>query len=71
MRLKEDSESMCTLCCGRETHVLGEEQALALEGLRPGDYVRTECVTGDDGQLLASKIVLLRPAWKLLESPEL
>ncbi len=70
VRLKEDDESICTVCCGGGTHVLEEGEARALEGLRPGDYVRTECATGEDGRLLTSKIVLLRPAWKLMESPE-
>jgi hypothetical protein len=70
VRLKEDDESFCTLCCGSETHLLGEEEPFALDGLLPGDYIRSECVTGEDGRLLASKIVLLRPAWRMLESPE-
>ena len=70
VRLKEDDESMCTLCCGDGTHLFEEGETRALEGLRPGDYVRTECTTGEDGRLLTSKIVLLRPAWKLMESPE-
>ena len=70
IRLKEDDESFCTLCCGSGTHILGEEEPVALEGLQPGDYIRSECVTGEDGRLLASKIVLLRPAWRMLESPE-
>jgi hypothetical protein len=70
VRLKEDNESFCTVCCGGGVHVFEEGETKALEGLRPGDYVRTECATGADGRLLTSKIVLLRQAWKLMESPE-
>lgn len=71
LRLKEDSESFCTVCCGGETEILGEEDPLALQGLQPGDYIRSECVTGEDGRLVARKIVLLRPAWRIIESPEM
>ena len=71
VRLKEDDESFCTLCCSGGTHILGEEDPVALGGLQPGDYVRGECTTSEDGRLLASKIVLLRPAWRMLESPEM
>lgn len=70
IRLKEDGESFCTVCCRGETQILGEDP-LALEGLQPGDYIRSECVTGEDGRLVAEKIVLLRPAWRFLESPEM
>jgi hypothetical protein len=71
VRLKEDDESFCTLCCNGGTHILGEEEALALARLQPGDYVRGEYTTAEDGRLLASTIVLLRPAWRMLESPEM
>ena len=71
VRLKEDDESFCTLCCGGGIHILSEEQPVALGGLQPGDYIRGECMTAEDGRLLASKIVLLRPAWRMLESPEM
>ncbi len=70
VRLKQDNDPICTICCGGGTQVFEEGEARDLAGLRPGDYVRTECVTGEDGRLLTSKIVLLRPAWKLMESPE-
>jgi len=69
-RLKGDDESLCTVCCGADTHVFADGETGALDGLRPGDYVRTECASGRDGRLLTSRIVLLRPAWKLMESPE-
>ena len=71
VRLKEDDESFCTLCCGGGTHIFADEEPLVLGGLQPGDYIRSECVTAEDGRLLASKIVLLRPAWRMLESPEM
>ena len=71
LRLKEESDSFCTVCCGGETQILGGEDPLALEGLQPGDYIRSECVTGEDGRLVARKIVLLRPAWRMIESPEM
>lgn len=70
VRLKQDSESLCTLSCGVETQVHGEDAALALERLQAGDYVRSECTVADDGRLLASRIVVVRPAWRILESPE-
>jgi hypothetical protein len=70
LRLKTDDESLRTLCCGQETEILGEEQALDLGALQPGDYVRTESHTDQEGRLLASRIVVLRPAWRMLESPE-
>lgn len=71
LRLKDESESFCTVCCGGETEILGEEDPLALEGLQPGDYIRSECLRGEDGKLVAKKIVLLRPAWRMIESPEM
>lgn len=71
LRLKDDGESFCTVCCGGETQILGGEDPLALAGLQPGDYIRSECITGEDGRLVARKIVLLRPAWRMLESPEM
>jgi positive regulator of sigma E activity len=70
VRLKVDDESLCTLCCSQETQIHGEEQVLDLEALQPGDYVRIEGLTDKDGRLLASRIVVLRPAWRMLESPE-
>jgi hypothetical protein len=71
LRLKDDGEAFCSVCCCGETEILGEEDPLALEGLQPGDYVRTECVADEDGRLVARKIVLLRPAWRMIESPEM
>lgn len=71
IRLKEDEESFCTLCCGEGTSIVAEQELLALERLQPGDYIRSDCVASADGRLVASKIVLLRPAWKVLESPEM
>ena len=47
VRLKEDNESFCTLCCSGGTHILGEEHPLALDGLQPGDYIRGECMRAD------------------------
>lgn len=71
IRLKEDDESFCMLCCGEGTQIVGEEESLALRRLQPGDYIRSDCVASEDGRLVASKIVLLRPAWRMLESPEM
>lgn len=70
IRLKEDEESFCTLCCGEGTRIHGDEELLTLGRLRPGDYIRSDCVTSEDGRLHVSKIVLLRPAWSVLASPE-
>jgi hypothetical protein len=71
VRLKEDDESFCTLCCGGGTQILGEAEPVPLVRLQPGDYIRSDCTTAEDGRLLASRIVLLRPAWRMLESPEM
>ena len=71
LRVKDDGESFCTVCCAEETQIQAGEDPLALEGLQPGDYIRSECVSADDGRLLARKIVLLRPAWRMIESPEM
>ncbi|HSB72281.1 MAG TPA: hypothetical protein VLH58_07780 [Candidatus Methylomirabilis sp.] len=71
VRVKDDGEAFCTVCCGGETEILAEGDPLHLEGLQPGDYIRSECVPGEDGKLLARKIVLLRPAWRMIESPEM
>lgn len=71
IRLKADDASFCTLCCHEGMQIVGEEAPLALERLQPGDYIRSECLTSADGRLVASKIVLLRPAWRELESPEM
>ena len=69
VRLKQDSQDFCTLCCGDATRISGEEP-LVLASLQPGDYIRSECRRDAGGRLLASRIVLLRPAWRFLESPE-
>ena len=71
VRLKDDGEAFCTLCCGGETQIVGGEDPLVLEGLQPGDYIRSECISGEDGVLVDRKIVLLRPAWRIIESPEM
>ena len=71
VRVKDDGEAFCTVCCGGETQIVGGEDPLALEGLQPGDYIRSECIAEEDGRLIARKIVLLRPAWRILESPEM
>lgn len=70
VRLKQDSESLCTLSCGVETQVHGEDATLALEKLQAGDYIKTECTVAEDGRLHASRIIVVRPAWRILESPE-
>jgi hypothetical protein len=71
IRLKDDDEAFCTLCCGGSTQLLADGQPLGLGGLRAGDYVRGECTLAEDGGLLVSEVVLLRPAWRMLESPEM
>ena len=40
-------------------------------GLRTGDYVQEECLRLPDGRFVAKRIILLRPAWRDLQSPEL
>lgn len=42
----------------------------ALKALQVGDYVYEECIHQKDGQSIAREIRILRPAWRMLESPE-
>lgn len=42
----------------------------ALTALRVGDYVSEECILQKGGLSIARKISVLRPAWRMLESPE-
>ena len=69
-RLKEDEGVFCSMCCGGETQVLSDGCAIPITELQPGDVVRWEGARGDDGQVLAQKVVLLQPAWMTLSSPE-
>ncbi len=41
-----------------------------LKALQVGDYVYEECILQKDGQSIAREIRVLRPAWRMLESPE-
>lgn len=41
-----------------------------IRGLQVGDYVREDCVRDAEGAYVARRIEVLRPAWKLAESPE-
>lgn len=70
VRLKDDEEAFCGIQCGQETRIVCEDQELALKALQPGDYIAGECVKAEDGCLSAVKIAVLRPAWRMLESPE-
>lgn len=70
-RVKEDEVVFCSVCCGGETRVLADGAEIQVKDLGVGDYVRTECVEGPDGRLLAQRIVLLQPAWMQLSSPEM
>lgn len=46
------------------------EPLAGLKALQVGDYVREHCATGPEGKRLARKIEVLRPAWRMWESPE-
>ena len=69
-RLKEDEAAFCSICCDRATEVVSDGCAMPIADLGPGDVVRWDGVRGDDGRLLAQKVVLLQPAWMTLSSPE-
>jgi hypothetical protein len=60
-----------TLVLGDTTAIFDDlGQPLSAAGLGPGDYVREECTRQADGQSLARRITVLRPAWRALGSPE-
>lgn len=70
-RLKEDEAAFCSVCCTGETRVLADGAEIRADNLGVGDYIRTECIEGPDGRLLAQRVVLLQPAWMQLSSPEM
>lgn len=70
-RVKEDEVAFCSVCCSGETRVLADGTDIQAKDLGVGDYIRTECVEGPDGRLLAQQIVLLQPAWMQITSPEM
>ncbi len=41
-----------------------------LKALQVGDYVYEDCILRKDGQSIAREVRILRPAWRMLESPE-
>ncbi len=41
-----------------------------LQALQVGDYVREECVPESGRRNLARRIEVVRPAWRMLETPE-
>ncbi len=69
-RLKEDEGAFCSLCCDGRTEVVSDGCAIPMTDLGPGDVVRWEGARGDDGRVLAQKVVLLQPAWMTISSPE-
>lgn len=53
--------------------VVLDDRSNALQGLialQVGDYVSEECILQKGGLSIARKISVLRPAWRMLESPE-
>lgn len=70
LRLKETELTFCRVCCSEGTRILGENQeALPLEEVQAGDEVKAEVVE-EGGRLHLKRLVVLRPAWRLLESFE-
>ena len=69
-RLKEEEGAFCSMCCDRATEVVSDGCAIPITDLGPGDVVRWEGARGDDGRVLAQKVVLLQPAWMTISSPE-
>ncbi len=70
LRLKETEVQFCRVCCSEGTRILGENgEGLPLEALQAGDVVKAEVVE-EAGRLHVQRLVVLRPAWRLLESFE-
>ncbi len=60
------------LVVGRSALILDDQGngLRSLKGLQVGDYVSEECMLQKGGPSIARKISVLRPAWRMLESPE-
>ena len=43
----------------------------SLEALQPGDIVREECTKSSSGFRIARRILLVRPAWREIGTPEM
>ena len=70
LRLKETEEQFCRVCCTEATRIVGEnEETLPLGSLQAGDIVKAE-VLEEAGRLYVQRLVLLRPASRLMESFE-
>ena len=69
-RLKEDEGVFCALFCPGSAQVVSDGCAIPLTDLGPGDVVKWDGTRGDDGRVMAHKIVLLQPAWMTISSPE-
>ena len=60
-----------TLELSPTTEAYGEYgQRSSARALQPGDYVEEDCVSGPGGGFLASRIRLLRAAWREIGPPE-
>ena len=71
LRLIENGHSQ-ELVVGRFSALFDDQgnRLKTLKALRVGDYVHEECILQKDGQSVAREIRILRPAWRMLESPE-
>ena len=60
-----------SLVLARTTQVTDDAgNPIPVTALGAGDYVREACVPQPDGRFIAKRIVVLRPAWRELTSPE-
>ena len=70
-RLRVKGESCSDLSCHAQTVVVTEDGRVAgVDALYPGDIVRIETGTADDGAAVA-RVVVLRRVWESIASPEL
>ena len=57
-----------------QSALLRDDHGMGLKGLKAlqvGDYVYEDCILGKDGRSsIAREIRVLRPAWRMIESPE-
>jgi hypothetical protein len=68
----EDAQGSHVLVVNLLTQIVDEAGALIPMGaLQPGDLVREQCVPNGSNPSVATRISVLRPAWKDLASPEM
>ncbi len=68
----DDAQGRHVLVVDRATRIVDEAgMPIPIGALQAGDLVREQCVPNGAGPSVATRIWLLRPAWKDLASPEM